>query len=264
MIADPRRQKQLIQLIQTLGLSEQAAVNWQLLDLALVDPTASAKTNYQRLEFVGDAVVKLAAAEFLFSAYPDTAEGELSAIRSILVSDRTLAEIADYYSVDRYLVLSPNASADRVGRETRLAAAFEAILAALYLSTKDLSLIRLWLDAHWQRYAETIRRDPTLQNYKGALQALTQGHYQTLPTYQVTEVGQVYGDAERFIAAVWVQGQCWGQGKGPSKKAAEQAAAQAAFLALQVILTAESDPTTDLTTESDNLIHPSCSSRSFD
>lgn len=233
MIADPRRQKQLRQFIQKLGLPEQAPINWQLLDLALVDPTASAEANYQRLEFVGDAVVKLAAAEFLFAAYPQTAEGELSAIRSILVSDRTLAEIADYHGVDRYLVMAQSALADRVGRETRLAAAFEASLAALYLSVHNFSLIRPWLDVHWQHYADTIRRDPTLQNYKGALQALTQGQYQILPEYRITEVGQAYGDAERFVAEVWVQGKCWGQGKGQSKKAAEQAAAQAAFLALK-------------------------------
>jgi ribonuclease III len=235
MIADPRRQKQLKQLIQKLGLPEQAPVNWHLLDLALVDPTASAEANYQRLEFVGDAVVKLAAAEFLFATYPKTAEGELSAIRSILVSDRTLAEIASGYGLDRYLVMAHSASLDRIGRETRLAAAFEALLAALYLSTHNFSLIHDWLDAHWQQYAEVIRRDPTLQNYKGALQALTQGRYQVLPEYRITEVGQTYGDAERFVAEVWVQGRCWGQGKGQSKKAAEQAAAQAAFLALQSV-----------------------------
>lgn len=239
MIADPRRQKQLSQLIQKLELPGHAPVNWQLLDLALVDPTASAEANYQRLEFVGDAVVKLAAAEFLFTAYPDTAEGELSAIRSILVSDRTLAEIAAYYGVDRYLIMAHSASIDRVGRETRLAAAFEALLAALYLSTQNLSLIRSWLDIHWQQYADAIRRDPTLQNYKGALQGLTQGRYQILPEYQVTEVGQTYGDAERFVAEVWIRGKCWGQGKGQSKKAAEQAAAQAAFLALQSVLTSD-------------------------
>lgn len=233
MIADPRRQKQLQQLVQKLGLSESMAVKWPLLDLALVHPTASAEANYERLEFVGDAVVKLAAAEFLFGAYPTASEGELSAIRGILVSDRVLAEIADSYGIERYLVTASSMSNDKVGRETRLAAAFEALLAALYLSSHDLTLIHPWLDVHWQHYGDIVRQDPTLQNYKGALQALTQAAYRTLPEYRVTEVGQTYGDTERFIAEVWVQGKVWGQGKGQSKKAAEQAAAQVAFLTLQ-------------------------------
>lgn len=235
MLADPRRQRQLQQLVQKLGLPERCAVKWQLLDLALIHPTASAEANYERLEFVGDAVVKLAAGEFLYETYPTVAEGNLSAIRSILVSDRTLAEIADSYGLERYLIMAGSVSGDKVGQETRLAAAFEALLAAFYLSTHNLSLIRPWLDEYWQRYAEAIRRDPTLQNYKGALQALTQAQYHLLPEYRITEIGQTYGDAERFVAEVWLQGKSWGQGKGQSKKAAEQAAAQIAFLALQAI-----------------------------
>jgi ribonuclease III len=230
----PQRQSQLQQLIRRFDLPNQAAVNWTWFDLALVHPSASAEANYERLEFVGDAVVRLTAAEFLFTTYPEADEGELSAIRSLLVSDRVLAEIADSYGLERYLVMAPSVAAHLIGRETRLAAAFEAVLAALYLSTHNLSLIHPWLDADWQRYTDVIRQDPTLQNYKGALQALTQAQSRTLPEYRVTEIGQVYGDTERFRAEVWIQGQCWGTGKGQSKKAAEQAAAQVAFQALQV------------------------------
>lgn len=232
MLADPRRQKQLEQFVQILELPDRSRIRWDLLDLALVHPTVSPTANYERLEFVGDAVVKLAAATFLFHTYPESAEGELSAIRSVLVSDRTLAAIADRYSTERFLVMVPSVSADRIGRETRLAASFEAILAALYLSSGDLTLIQPWLDSDWQDYATQIRSDPTLQNYKGALQMLTQSQYHCLPDYRVTEVGQTYGDAERFVAEVWVQGQLYGQGKGQSKKAAEQAAAQVAFSVL--------------------------------
>jgi ribonuclease-3 len=230
---DPRRQKQLEQLVQKLGLTESAPIRWDLLDLALTHPTASGEANYERLEFLGDAVVRLTTAEFLFATYPYANEGEMAAIRSALVSDRTLAQIADSYGLERYLIISASALSDKVGKETRLAAAFEAVLAALYLSTSNLELIHPWLNSHLEQLTEAIRQDPTLQNYKGALQIWTQARYQTLPEYQVTEVGQAYGDVERFTAEVWLQGQCWGVGKGQSKKAAEQAAAKAAFLALQ-------------------------------
>ncbi len=229
---DPRRQTQLQRLTQRLGLPASAPINWRLLDRALVHPTAAAE-HYERLEFVGDAVVRLAAAEFLYQAEPEAPEGEMAAIRSILVSDRTLAEIADRYELEDYLVMAASVAASLIGRETRLAAAFEAVLAALYFSAGDLSLIRPWLDPYWQQYAVAIRQDPALQNYKGALQGLTQGKYQILPEYRVTEVGQIYGDSERFVAEVWLKGRCWGKGKGQSRKAAEQAAAQVAFQALQ-------------------------------
>ncbi|MBE9176990.1 ribonuclease III [Oculatella sp. LEGE 06141] len=232
-VSDSRRHSQLRQFSLKLGLPENAPIQWRLLDLALTHPTASVEANYERLEFVGDAVIRLAAAEFLFQTYPTASEGELSAVRGALVSDRTLAEIANSYGLDRYLLMSNSAFSDRVGRETRLAAAFEAVLAALYLSTHDLRLVHPWLDSHLQRLTDIIRSDPTLQNYKGALQSWTQARYQMLPEYRVTEIGQLHGDAERFLAEVWFQGRSWGEGKGQSKKAAEQAAAQVALLLLQ-------------------------------
>lgn len=233
LFSTPYREKQLRTLVQKLGLPESAPVRWDLLDLALTHPTASASANYERLEFVGDAVVKLAAAEFLFATYPESDEGELSAMRGALVSDRLLAEISDRYGLDRYLLVSGSTQADHLGRETRLAAALEALLAALYLSTHTLELVYPWLDLHLKEHAERIRQDPTLENYKGALQGLTQAYYQMLPEYRITETGQLYGDPERFVAEVWVQERLWGRGKGRSKKAAEQVAAQIAFLALQ-------------------------------
>ncbi|MEG3989105.1 ribonuclease III [Microcoleus sp. Pol7_A1] len=225
----PGRQKQLETLIQKLGLPKNAAIKWHLLDLALTHASASAKANYEQLEFVGDAVVRLAASELLFETYPDCTVGEFAAIRSILVSDRNLAKIAESYGFDRYLIVSSSAASDKTGAEPRLADALEAVLAALYLSTQTLELIRPWLDSHFQRLATEIRSDPARQNYKAALQELTQGKYKTLPKYSVQETGTVQGGEDRFTAEVLVQGKLVAEGKGRSIKAAEQAAAQAAF-----------------------------------
>ena len=229
---DFRRQKQLEQFVQKLGLSETASIDWKLLDRALTHSTFSTEVNYEELEFVGDAVVKLTAAEFLMQTYPEAKAGELSAIRAILVSDRTLAKIADSYGLDRYLLVSNSAAADPTGQETRSAAAFEAVLAALFLSTHTLSLIHPWLDSQFQPIAEWVRNDPARQNYKGALQEWTNAHYKTTPEYRLEEVNQIHGDAERFRAEVWFQGRQLGTGSGASKKAAEQVAAQAAYFKL--------------------------------
>ncbi len=231
----PSRQKQLQSLLQKLGLPEDAPIQWHLLDLALTHSTVSATANYEQLEFVGDAVVRLAASEFLLETYPELPVGEFAAVRSVLVSDRTLAELATDYTLDRYLLVSDSAQKDRLGRESRLADAFEAVLGALYLSTRNLALIHPWLDPHFNVRITQIRADPARQNYKAALQEWTQHHYKSLPEYRVVESESKAGSPDRFRATVWVQGECVAEGSGRSIKAAEQAAAQSAFLKLTAV-----------------------------
>ena len=226
---DPRRNKHLQKLIQKLGLPDTAFINWSLLNLALTHSSISQKANNEQLEFVGDAVARLAAAEVLLEVYPDEPVGEFAALRSMMVSDRTLAEIADSYSLERYLLVSPSVASDKGGRMSRLADAFEAVLGALYLSTHNMQLVRPWLDVAFQEKAAEIRRDPARQNYKDALQEWTQGKYKMLPEYRVQENDRAKIDEERFMAEVWLKDRQLGTGIGRSKKAAEQAAAKVAF-----------------------------------
>ncbi|MBJ7901491.1 MAG: ribonuclease III [Cyanobacteria bacterium RI_101] len=231
MALTPPRQKQLRTLLQKLGLPPTAPVDWELLDLALTHPSVSPEKNYQQLEFTGDAALRLAAAEVLMEKYPDAPVGELAALRSIMVSDRLLAQWADLYHLERYLWISASALSNSAGRASRLADAFEALLGALYLSVRNMSLVRPWLDEHLERAAQTIRQDPARQNYKDALQEWSQGRYKCLPEYQVEEIPAPAAPERRFRAKVWVQGELLGDGAGSSKKSAEQAAAKAAFYA---------------------------------
>lgn len=231
-ISYPRRQKQLQSLVQKLGISAPAPIQWRLLDLALTHPSVSAQANYEQLEFVGDAVVRLVAAEVLWETYPECPVGEFAAIRSVLVSDRILAMLAQEYGLALYLLVSGSAISDRAGEDSRLADAFEAVIGALYLSTHTLELVRPWLDPHFKLLATQIRSDPARHNYKAALQEWTQARFKVLPEYQVEEINRRGSVRERFTAKVWLQGRELGQGTGRSIKAAEQAAAQAAFLAL--------------------------------
>jgi ribonuclease III len=214
-------------------MDENPPVQWSLLDLALTHPTFSQKANYEQLEFVGDAVVRMAVAEFLIETYPELPVGEFTAIRSVLVSDRILAQLASFYGLERYLLVSESALSDIAGQESRLAEAFEALLGALYLSTHTLSLIRFWLNPHLQRLTLEVQADPARQNYKAALQEWTQAHYKMLPEYRVQETSPSHHRVDRFTAEVWFRGQQLGQGTGRSIKQAEQAAAQAAFLVIQ-------------------------------
>ncbi len=231
-LAYPRRQRQLESLVQKLGLSTQAPIKWQLLDLALTHPTVSESANYEQLEFVGDAVVRLVAAVVLWENYPDCPVGDFAAIRSVLVSDRILAQLAKEYGLELYLLVAGSATADKVGQESRLADAFEAVLGALYLSTQNLKLIHPWLDPHFKQLATEIRLDPARLNYKAALQEWTQAQFKVLPEYRVVEINLPHHNQERFMAEVWLHGKKLGQGKGRSIKGAEQAAAKVAFFAI--------------------------------
>jgi ribonuclease III len=244
MIEDPRRQKQLRTLAQKLGLSATAPIDWSLLDLALTHPSVSRTRNYEQLEFVGDSVVRLITAELLLEIYPQESVGEFAAVRSILVSDRVLAQFAESYGIEPYLLIGTNATGNPTGRQSWLADAFEAVLGALYLSTHNMDLIRIWLDQALEQKAIEVMNDPARFNYKDALQEWTQGKYKILPEYKVAEnkslgstlklaSNQSAWHDQRFVAEVWFQGNLLGKGYGKSKKASEQAAAKEAFLTVK-------------------------------
>jgi ribonuclease-3 len=232
MDRDPRRQQQLQSFIQKLGLPATAPVKWSLLHLALIHPSFSQSQNYEQLEFVGDSVVRLIAAEILMEAYPDAPVGEFASIRSMLVSDRILAELSEELGLERYLWVAHHVAKDTAGRQSRLADSLEAVLGALYLSTQTMALIRPWLDEPLQRKAIAIRQDPAHFNYKEILQEWTQAYYKQLPKYTAQLQETATSERDRFEAEVWIGGQKLGMGRGRSKKSAEQAAAKAAYQVL--------------------------------
>ena len=160
MFADPRRKKQLEKLVQKLGLPTTKPIDWSLLDLALTHPSISQTANYEQLEFVGDSVVRLISAELLLEDYPQEKVGEFAAVRSILVSDRVLAQLAESYGIEPYLLIGTNATGNQTGRQSWLADAFEAVLGALYLSTHNMDLIRPWLDTALKIKAVEVMNDP--------------------------------------------------------------------------------------------------------
>jgi ribonuclease-3 len=240
----PPASKVLRRCIARLGLPETTDVDWSRLSQALVHSSVSPTHNNEFLEFLGDSVLRLAAAEFLRERYPDATVGELSALRANLVSDRTLTDLADHLGLEPFLQIAPSAAGDLAARDSRLADLVEAILAALYLSRGNLTLVRPWLDPHLARLAEQLRQDPARQNYKAALQELTQAHHKALPDYRNTEVNPIHGDAHRFQSEVWFQGRCWGQGQGRSIKLAQQQAAEVAYHVMQQALNDGNDPKT--------------------
>lgn len=231
----PPRRRALEHLMNRLGFKDPAwleQLRWDLLDQALIHPSLDGQRNNDRLEFLGDSVLRILATEFLFQSYPHLSVGELTAVRSDLISDAHLAELADLHGLERYLEVGSSSQNDLAGRERRLADAFEAVLGSLYLSWGMHTLARLhpWLDPYFRQRVEQWFQDPTRRNPKAALQELTQRLWGTLPEYRLVAARE---HPPHFTMEVWGHGQCWGRGEGRSKKAAEMAAAAQAYGHLQ-------------------------------
>ena len=175
---------------------------------------------YERLEFLGDSMLKLAASDILFKMFPDYKEGDLSKIRSFLVSDNILAELSLELGFNKYLRLSD--SEEKAGGRNRVsnnACAFEALLGAYYLSGKE-EEVKSFLSKVLSPKIDKIRANFARYNAKEILQEYTQGLDKTLPVYTiVSESGPAHSKV--FEVAVSYNGQILANGEGKTKKAAQ-------------------------------------------
>jgi ribonuclease-3 len=173
---------------------------------ALSHTSAGRGRNHEQLEFLGDAVLRLAAAEFLERRHPSLSVGQRSALRAQLVSDRWLAELADRIELAPLLRLGPVALGDTSGRATVLAECCEALVGALYRlggsSRGGLELVLRWLEPAWERTSAELLADPDRHNWKTALQEWSQGRGLGLPHYHCEEMSRRHGDPRRFRARV--------------------------------------------------------------
>ena len=190
--------------------------------------------NYERLEFFGDSVLKLFTSKLLYEIYPEAPEGELSKIRSILVSDAILAQIAIQIGVDKLLKLGP--SEEKPGgrkRESNIACALEALLGAYYLNGKQTEIEKFIKD-YVIVFAEDVDKHFEKYNAKDILQQYTQGIDKTLPVYRTLAVR---GPAHKPVFEVEVewQGSVIASATGKSKKEAQQNCALAACKKLGVV-----------------------------
>jgi ribonuclease-3 len=202
-----------------------------LLRQALVHSSAEQELNLisnERLEFLGDAVLDLIVAEHLYRSHPDLAEGELTKVKAVAVSEPVLAAVARALDLGPYLVLARGE--EQTGGRTRsstLADAVEAIIAAVYLDrgfrAARALVLRLLAD-----HLDAIERHEYEPDYKTLLQEKVQEVQRTPPTYRV--VSESGPDHDRtFVAEARAGRQVLGRGVGKSKKQAEQAAAREAL-----------------------------------
>jgi ribonuclease-3 len=206
-----------------------------LLELALTHPSfryenPTTEDDNQRLEYLGDAVLSLIAAEHLFKNNPDAREGDMSTLRSRLTQDRKLAQIGGTIGISEVLLLGrgeeKNGGAERA---SNLADAVEAIIGAAWIDGGSRAAHRIFKKIFLPELGE-LEDAPVTSNPKGELQEYAQSHGQDIPEYETIETAGPEHDRV-FTIEVTACGQTWKSSAG-SKREAERQAAKKALLDL--------------------------------
>ncbi len=184
--------------------------------------------NNERLEFLGDAVLQLVISEYLFRAFPERTEGELSKMRSMTVCEHSLARVARQLNLGRYILLGKGEEKSG-GRERNslLADAFEALVGSVYLDG-GLGEAKSFVLDHLAGIIDEVVTGQTIRDYKTELQELLQRESPEPILYRIVkEEGPDHDKV--FTAEVIYRGRKLGTGRGKSKKEAEQQAAGVAW-----------------------------------
>ena len=212
----------------------------ELVKQALTHPSYTKENNidslesYERLEFFGDSVLKLFTSKLLYETYPEAPEGELSKIRSILVSDAILAKAGEKIGIDELMLLGP--AEEKQGgrkRESNIACALEAVLGAYYLNGRQKE-IENFIKDYIMIYAEDVDKHFEKYNAKDILQQYTQGVNKTLPEYRTVAINGPAHKPEFIVEVEWSK-KIIAQASGKSKKEAQQNCALKACQNLGVI-----------------------------
>jgi ribonuclease-3 len=180
----------------------------------------------ERLEYLGDAVLELIAAEHLFHTYQTSDEGELTRLRASVVNTRSLARLASRWSLGDYLALGKGAHKTGArSLQSILANTFEAVIGAIFLDQGYRAAYKLF-----SRSLIDVQAWPD-DNYKGRLQEVTQEQFLTTPQYEIVAASGP-GHRREYTAEVSFNDGIQGRGRGRTKRAAEQMAAREALTAL--------------------------------
>ncbi len=228
----PDREKRLAELEKKLGTS---FLNKNLLNQSLTHSSFGNEKKIpdnERLEFLGDAILKLVISEYIYHKFPDRAEGALTKIRAAAISDDNFSKIGAQLSLGSYLLMSDNErKTGGVRRKSNQANAFEAIIGALFLDAglgKSRELILKFLFESIEKFS----RKGYISDFKSALQEYAQKKRWELPKYRVIkETGLKHRRV--FWIEVKVKGKKAGLGRGRNKKEAEQRAAMQALNSLK-------------------------------
>lgn len=177
----------------------------------------------ERLEFLGDSVLGLIISEHLFTIFPNYYEGELTKIKSVVVSQPALAKVGNALNLDKYLVVGKGLINRMTFPRSLLANAFEAIVGAIYLDG-GLNVVTKFVMDNLGGEVELVCNNEHKKNYKSLLQQCCQKELGFTPIYKVL---QQHGPdhVKVFQIAVVINNVEYGLGWGKSKKEAAQIAA---------------------------------------
>ena len=182
--------------------------------------------NYEKLEFFGDAVLRLAASKFIEKRYPQMSVGARSELRAHIVSDEWLSKLGKKIDIENLIIKGPKALGDENSRNTIIGEATEALIGALYKCFNSIQEVNLWLDDVWEEDSEMFLKAPYKFKSKSVLQEWCQSKGFDLPVYKIIEVSKINGDPNRFSCDIFIDGSKESSAFGKSHKQAETNAAR--------------------------------------
>lgn len=215
----------------TIEVKEKLGIKFNDLSLLQTAITHSSYANErntafnERLEFLGDTVLELIISEYLFANHKNETEGYLTKIRSLIVCENSLFEIAKSWELGKYLYMSKGEElTGGRGRVSILADAVEAIIASIYLDS-GLQVVKEFVLRNFNEIIEKAVRNQIVLDYKTKLQEILQKNGDVDISYNLT---RFEGPPHRreFFVEVLINGESEGDGSGYSKKEAEQMSAK--------------------------------------
>ena len=228
-----RKELQLFERHAGIRFRELEFLNQAFTHRSFANETGETAENNERLEFLGDSVLGLVVSEYLYETLRDQAEGELARVKSFVVSEASLSEIARALRVDNYILIGRGEEYSG-GRSKKaiLADCLEAIIGAFYLDS-GFQPARRFVHTMLIPEINKVLENRHAKDYKTLLQEFVQKRMKTYPKYRVVQ--KTGPDHDRtFWIEVHVGERSFGAGKGKNKKEAEQEAARLAYEGMHV------------------------------
>ena len=233
-LIDDKRLEQIIKFLNSLEINSKRFIKiinekdkliLHTFNEALTHSSANNIVNYEKLEFFGDAVLRLSASDFIERTYKSMSVGTRSELRSQIVSDEWLTELGKKIFIEKVIIKGPKAMGDENSKDTIIAETSEALIGAIYKCFNSIYEVNLWLDNFWKKDAELYLQAPHKYNAKSALQEWCQSQGFDLPIYKIYEVSKNHGDPKRFSCEIYINGSKKAFSFGHSHKKAEKNAA---------------------------------------
>jgi len=233
-LIDEKRLEQIIKFLNSLEINSKRFIKiinekdkliLHTFNEALTHSSANNIVNYEKLEFFGDAVLRLSASDFIERTYKSMSVGSRSELRSQIVSDEWLTKLGKKIFIEKVIIKGPKAMGDENSKDTIIAETSEALIGAIYKCFNSINEVNIWLDNFWKKDAELYLQAPHKYNAKSALQEWCQSQGFDLPIYKIYEVSKNHGDPKRFSCEIYINGSKKAFSFGHSHKKAEKNAA---------------------------------------